>query len=153
MGTNWNIGGSVSTSRNTFLQPLSTGTGYPGRLWTLHPRRYSKAVWTWSWATCSSCPCLSRGGSTRWPPVVPSNLNHPINFCNSVSWANLEIDLGTAQPQSNGTGNPLLCASAPKLFVEQFIHSFFCYFQGTTGSYLIDSMTSWEANILILIYT
>ena len=23
--------------------------------------RYAKGVWTWSWAACSRCPCLSRG--------------------------------------------------------------------------------------------
>ncbi|KAK4806772.1 hypothetical protein QYF61_005568 [Mycteria americana] len=32
---------------------LSTGTGCPERLWSLPPYRYSKVVWTWSWATGS----------------------------------------------------------------------------------------------------
>ena len=33
----------------------------PERLYRLHPCRYSKDNWMWSWATCSRCPCLSRG--------------------------------------------------------------------------------------------
>ncbi|KAK4826182.1 hypothetical protein QYF61_006044 [Mycteria americana] len=32
---------------------LNTSTGCPGRLWSLHPWSYSKATWTWSWATSS----------------------------------------------------------------------------------------------------
>lgn len=31
----------------------SAGTGCVGRLWTLHHWRYSKAIWSWSWATSS----------------------------------------------------------------------------------------------------
>ena len=30
------------------VRVLSTGTGYPGRLWCLHPWRYPKATWSWS---------------------------------------------------------------------------------------------------------
>ena len=33
-------------------------TGCPGGWWSPHPWRYSKAAWTWTWATGSSCPCL-----------------------------------------------------------------------------------------------
>ena len=33
----------------------------PGKLWSLPPWRYSKATWTWSRATGSRWPCLSRG--------------------------------------------------------------------------------------------
>ena len=57
---------------------LSTGTDCPERLWCLPPWRYSKAVWTWSWATGSKQPCLSREGQTRWPPEVPSNPDHTV---------------------------------------------------------------------------
>lgn len=39
---------------------LNTSRGYPQRLWSLQPLRYSKAVRTWSWVTISSWPCLSR---------------------------------------------------------------------------------------------
>ena len=38
----------------------NTGTSCPERLWSLHLWRHSKLNWTWPWATCSSCPCLSR---------------------------------------------------------------------------------------------
>ena len=63
MGTNWNTGGSLQTSGNTFSLwgGPSTGTGCPGRLWSLHPWRYSKSIWRQSWATGSMCCCLSRG--------------------------------------------------------------------------------------------
>jgi len=33
----------------------------PRKIVSLHPWRYSKAVWTWSWAAGSGCPHLSRG--------------------------------------------------------------------------------------------
>ena len=42
------------------LFSVSTGTDCPERLWGLHPWRYSKPDWTWSWASCSSWPCLNR---------------------------------------------------------------------------------------------
>lgn len=51
----------------------------PEGLWHLHPCRYQKTSWTWSWATCCRWPCLNRGvqqGWIRWPPGVHSNLNH-----------------------------------------------------------------------------
>jgi len=25
-----------------------------------HPWRYSKVIWTWSWATCCRWPCMGR---------------------------------------------------------------------------------------------
>ncbi|KAK4816307.1 LOW QUALITY PROTEIN: hypothetical protein QYF61_014605 [Mycteria americana] len=34
----------------------------PDRLWSLPPWKSSKAIWTWSWATRSRWPCLSRRG-------------------------------------------------------------------------------------------
>jgi len=37
------------------------GTACPRREWSLHPWWYSKAVWTWSWATYFGWPWLSRG--------------------------------------------------------------------------------------------
>ena len=39
----------------------SIGTGCPETLWSLHPWRYSKAVWTWSWVTGCRWSCLSSG--------------------------------------------------------------------------------------------
>lgn len=32
--------------------------GCPESLWDLHPWEYSKAIWTWSWAPCTSWPFL-----------------------------------------------------------------------------------------------
>ena len=59
---------------------LQAGTGCPGRLCSLHPGRYSKAVWTWSWATNSRGPCLSRG-SVKTASRGPFQ---PQPFCCSV---------------------------------------------------------------------
>lgn len=39
--------------------------------------KYFKSSQDMSWAPCSGCLCLSRG-CTRWPPEVPSNLNHSV---------------------------------------------------------------------------
>lgn len=35
-------------------------TGFPERWWSIHPWRYSKDIYTGSWATCPKCLCLSR---------------------------------------------------------------------------------------------
>lgn len=37
-----------------------TATSCPGRWWVLPPCRYSRAIRTWSWASGSKWPCLSR---------------------------------------------------------------------------------------------
>lgn len=65
-----NTGGSVQTSENAFstVRVTSTGTGFPERLWSCPPWRYSTSVWMWSWAL----------GWIRCLPEVPSNLNHPM---------------------------------------------------------------------------
>lgn len=39
----------------------------PIKIWSLPQNRSSEAIWTWSWATCSGCLCLSNWGWTRWP--------------------------------------------------------------------------------------
>ena len=39
----------------------STGTGCPGRLWSLLLWRYSRPVWTRSCAACCRWPCFGRG--------------------------------------------------------------------------------------------
>ena len=39
----------------------STGTGCPGRLWSLLLWRYSRPAWTRSCAACCMCPCFGRG--------------------------------------------------------------------------------------------
>lgn len=47
----------------------STGTGYPERLWSLHPWKYSKPR-TYSWAAGCGWPCSSRGGDKMNPRAV-----------------------------------------------------------------------------------
>ena len=59
-GTNRNTGGSVWTSANTLPLRMWLSTACPGQLRSLHPWRYSNAIWTWSWATGSRWLCLSR---------------------------------------------------------------------------------------------
>lgn len=55
---------------------LSTGTmACPESLWSLHPWRYSRTVWRWSWATSYRWPCLSWWAWSRRPPEVPSNFS------------------------------------------------------------------------------
>ena len=58
MGTNWNTGGSLWTSGNTFSLWgwSSTGTSCPERLWNFPPWRYSKAVWRRRQFTDSGLP-------------------------------------------------------------------------------------------------
>lgn len=34
------------------VRVIKHGAGYPERLWSFHPWRYSKAFWTWFWAAC-----------------------------------------------------------------------------------------------------
>ena len=92
MGTNWNTGGSLWTSGNTFSLWgwWSTGTGCPGRLWSLHPWRYSKAIWTWSWAMRSGHPCLSRGfgpGALQRSPPTSAALWACAYFTHWVWWS------------------------------------------------------------------
>lgn len=52
---------------------LSSVTGFPERLWNLPSLSYSKAGWSWSWATCSG---FLLEHCTRWTPEIPSNLSH-----------------------------------------------------------------------------
>lgn len=61
MGTNWNTGGSIWASENTLLLCDQADTHCPGRLWSLPPWRYSKAILTWAGAVSSRWPCLSIG--------------------------------------------------------------------------------------------
>ena len=44
-----------------FLNFLRNGTGCSERLWSVHPWRYSKAVWTQFWATGSRVALLEQG--------------------------------------------------------------------------------------------
>ena len=63
MGTNWGTGSSVWTWGRTFSlwEWWSTGTGCPGRWWSLLLWRYSRPAWTRSYAACCRRPCFGRG--------------------------------------------------------------------------------------------
>lgn len=50
----------------------------PGMLWSLHPSRYSKPNWTWSWAPCSRWTCFEQEGWAIWFPEVPSHDNDTV---------------------------------------------------------------------------
>ena len=65
----------------------STSTGFPERLWSLHPWRYSKPVWTWSWTTGSRWPCLIKGvGPDDLQRSLPTSVS--LWFCAySLIWA------------------------------------------------------------------
>lgn len=54
-----------------------TASGCPGRWWALPPCGYTRAVWTWSWASGSGWPCLAReveGGDIQRPLPVSTIL-------------------------------------------------------------------------------
>lgn len=76
MGTNWN---RIRTSWNTFLLWMwwNTRTDCPETLWSLHPWRYSQAVWTWAWGNSSGWPYL---GMESHKLMIRSHLKVPVNF-------------------------------------------------------------------------
>ena len=59
-GTNWSTGHSVWTWGRTssLWRWRSTGTGCPGRWWSLLLWRYSRPAWTRSCAACCRWPCF-----------------------------------------------------------------------------------------------
>ena len=63
MGTNWGTGSSVWTwgGTSSLWGWRSTGTGCPGRLWSLLLWRYSRSAWTRSCADCCRWPCFGGG--------------------------------------------------------------------------------------------
>ena len=67
--TNWGTGSSIWTwGRTSSLWGWrSTGTGCPGRLWSLLLWRYSRPTWTRSCAACCRWPCFGRGGGPDDP--------------------------------------------------------------------------------------
>jgi len=88
MGTNWSIGSSVWTWGRT-SSPWgwrSTGTGCPGRLWSLLLWRYWRPTWKRSCTACCRWPCFGRRVWTKWSPEVPSNPYYSVIlwFCDSV---------------------------------------------------------------------
>ena len=80
-GAPWSRGSSVWTRGRTSLWGWqSTGTGCPGRLWSLLLWRYSRPTWTRSCAACSGWPCFVRG--LDW--VTHRGPFQPLTFCDSV---------------------------------------------------------------------
>jgi len=85
MGANRSIGSFVWTwGRTSSLWGWrSTGTGCPGRLWSLLLWRYLRPTWTRSCAACCRWPCFGRGVGLDDPqrslpsPTIPW-------FCDSV---------------------------------------------------------------------
>ena len=82
MGSNWSRGSSVWTwGRTSSLWGWrSTGTGCPGRLWSLLHWRYSRPAWTRSCAACCRWSCFGRG--LDW--VTHRGPFQPLPFCDSV---------------------------------------------------------------------
>ena len=101
VGTNWSIGSSVWTwGRTSSLWGWrSTGTGCPGRLWSLLLWRYSRPAWTRSCAACSGWPCFGvRVGLDDPQRSLPTS---------SVLWfRGFRRDM--ANRQVSGTQNPVL---------------------------------------------
>ena len=83
-GTNWGITSSSWTWGRTSLWGWrSTGTGCPGRLWSLLLCRCSRPAWTMSCAACCRWPCFGRGVGLDDPQrslPIPTILW----FCDSV---------------------------------------------------------------------
>ena len=84
-GTNWSRGSSSwAWGRTSSLWGWqTTGTGCPGRLWSLLLCRYSRPAWTRSCAACTRWPCFSRGvglGDPQRSLPTPAILW----FCDSV---------------------------------------------------------------------
>ena len=97
MGTKWSTGSSVWTwGRTSSLWGWrSTGTGCPGRLWSLLLWRYSRPAWTGSSAAYCRWPCFSRRVGLDDPQrslptptilwfcdsVIPTEICSPEVFC------------------------------------------------------------------------
>jgi len=79
-GTNWSTRNSIWTwGRTSSLWPWqSTATGFPESLWIFLLWRYSRPVWTRSFAACSRWLCFVPGGWTH------RGLFQPLPFCDSV---------------------------------------------------------------------
>lgn len=72
MGANWHNRPCVNARKQVWP---STGTGCPGRLWSLHPWRYWKTVWgNWFYVAL-----LEQGGWVSWFPEVSFHLIHTVN--------------------------------------------------------------------------
>lgn len=62
----WTLTGTLevlSEYQKTFFYCADVGAlaDCPQKFWHLPPWGYLKTIWTWSWAACCRCPCLSTG--------------------------------------------------------------------------------------------
>ena len=85
-GAGWGIWSCVSKSPASTLTLklyLHYFTVCPARLWSFPPWRYSKATWTWSWATIYTWPCLNTGvGPDDLQRSFPTSTS--LWFCNTL---------------------------------------------------------------------
>lgn len=93
--------GPLWTSGNTFSlwRWPSTDTGWPERWWSLHPWRYSNAVWAEFWVSGCGWPCLITAGYARWPLEFPSHLSQSV-----ILWRHLPTSVQASRralPSSN----------------------------------------------------
>ena len=96
MGTNWSTGSSIWTwGRTSSLWGWeSTGTGCPGRLWSLLLWRYSRPTWMWSSTACCRWPCFGRGVGLHDPQKsLPTptilwfcKMKHEVTLCRGLHW-------------------------------------------------------------------
>ena len=138
MGTKWSTGSSIWTwGRTSSLWGWrSTGTGCPGRLWSLLLWSYSRPAWTRSSTAYCRWLCFGRGGWTRWPTEVPSNPYHSVIlwFCDTklysqahlLAWAQHQADtafgLELPSPQQCLAG----AAAIEDISALCFSYGFFC---------------------------
>lgn len=94
------------------------------RLWNLHPWRYSKAFWTWSWAAGSWWPC----GSEEVPLLPHLGCDTEIEVLYEHQWVDSAVQLvpwGSCSqrksvPQRDTAGDCVSLYCAPKVTTTSF---------------------------------
>jgi len=110
MGTNWGTGSSVWTWGRTSSHWgwQSTGTGCPGRLWSLLLWRYSRPSWTRSCEPCCRWPCFGRRVGLDDPQ---RSLPTPaiLWFCDSVTFYNCNLQFRSWHLSCRFSTDKFLC--------------------------------------------